>query len=89
MYVIPLLVLILICLAIFFSPILAVVLLAVFLVGLGVYKFFGPGTVPEHDRPPAHAATPANVTTREGTPSGGDEEEESGPWGETWPEKSQ
>lgn len=75
MYVIPLFVILLICLAIFFSPILAVILFVLFLIGLGGYKFLGPGTDPEH--------APAGEA-----PGGGDqatsrrEGAESGIWGE-------
>lgn len=58
MYVIPLIVIVLIALAIFFSPILAVILLALALVGLGIFKFFGPGTEPEHGPPAGRGAEP-------------------------------
>lgn len=58
MYVIPLIVIILIALTIFFSPILAVALLVLALIALGAYKFFGPGTEPEHGPPAGRVAEP-------------------------------
>ena len=58
MYVIPLLVIVLIALAIFFSPLLAVILLGAALLGLGFFKYLGPGTEPEH-RPPVDRAPDA------------------------------
>lgn len=82
MYVIPLIVILLIALAIFFSPILAVIILAAFLVGLGLFKFFGPGTGAEHAPPDQGPAAGTQATT-------GKEELESdrGLWGEEWPEQ--
>jgi hypothetical protein len=74
MYILFLLVVLLICLAIFFSPIFAVVLAALFLVALGVYKFLGPGTEPEHAPPRAQVDRTHD-------------DEDSGLWGEQWPEQ--
>jgi hypothetical protein len=74
MYILFLLVVLLICLAIFFSPIFAVVLAALFLVALGAYKFLGPGTEPEHASPRADVDR-----TRD--------DEDTGLWGEQWPEQ--
>ncbi|MGH2976326.1 MAG: hypothetical protein ACRDLL_15905 [Solirubrobacterales bacterium] len=79
MYVIPLIVILLIALAIFFSPILAVILLFAFLVGLGLYKFLGPGTEPEHASLRETPAAGRPVTS-------GREEIEGGMWGEKRPE---
>jgi hypothetical protein len=87
MYFIAPLVILVICLAIFFSPILAVLLAVIFLIGLGVYKFLGPGTEPERAAPPNQAATRPDARSEAGTAESG-EEESTGPWGETWPEKS-
>lgn len=71
MYVLPLIVILLIALAIFLSPILAVILLVVCLIGLGLYKYLGPGVDPEHaPRPKAGSAK---------------NEEETGMWGERRP----
>ena len=62
------------------GPLFAVIVLVVFLVGLGLYKFFGPGTEPEH-RPPGK--TPAV-----GEPQvSGREDIEGGVWGEKRPEQ--
>jgi hypothetical protein len=80
MYILPLVVMLLICLAIFFSPIFAVILFVLFVVGLGFYKFLGRGTDPEHAPPNAPGA--ATVTSSS-------EEEDTGASGETWPEQSQ
>lgn len=82
MYVIPLIVILLIALAIFFSPILAVIILAVALVGLGLFKFLGPGVDPEHAPADQGPAAGTHVTS-------GREEMESdrGIWGEEWPEQ--
>lgn len=82
MYILPLIVILLIALAIFLSPILAVIALAVFLVGLGLYKFFGPGVDPEHAPANQGPAAGAAVT------SGAEEaESDTGIWGEEWPEQ--
>lgn len=86
MYVVPILFIVLLALAIFFSPILAIVLLVVGLVGLGIYKFLGPGTEPESAPPPSEMSPPANAPG--GTATAGDrEEEKTGMWGESWPEQ--
>src|SRR3954453_7976138 len=85
MYVIPFLVILVIALAIFFSPILAVILMVLFLLGLGVYKFLGPGTAPEHAPPPNETMPPAHAPGAATASSAPDED--SGPWGETWPEQ--
>jgi hypothetical protein len=82
MYILPLMVILLICLAIFFSPILAVILFALFLLGLGAYKFLGRGTDPEHAPPSEAPAAGTRVTS-------GSEEAEGGMWGEKWPEHRQ
>lgn len=80
MYILPLVVILLICLSIFFSPILAVIIFALFLIGLGAYKFLGRGTDPEH--------APASEAPAAGTPAAsGREEAEGGMWGEKWPEQ--
>jgi hypothetical protein len=86
MYFLAPLVILVICLAIFFSPILAVLLAVIFMIGLGVYKFLGPGTEPERAAPPNQAASPTDTRSAAGT--GESSEEKTGPWGETWPEKS-
>ncbi|HEV7562288.1 MAG TPA: hypothetical protein VGO24_02190 [Solirubrobacterales bacterium] len=86
MYVIPLLVVFLICLAIFLSPILAVILLAVALIGIGAFKYFGGDAVdPENASPPAEAApgqSPGKHFTTDPDPEG----EKTGLWGERRPE---
>jgi hypothetical protein len=86
MYVLPLIAILLIALAIFFSPILAVVLFVVFLLGLGAFKFFGPGTEPEHAPPPQETSPPAHGPGRANT-AGSRSEEDTGLWGERWPEQ--
>ena len=60
MYVIPFLFVLLIALAIFFSPLLAVVLLVVALVGIGVLKFFGGGAVDPEAAPTPPESSPAS-----------------------------
>jgi len=80
MYFLGLIVILLIALAIFFSPIFALILMVLFLIGLGLYKFLGPGTESEH-RPASEA------------PAGGGpvmdkhEAAERGMWGEKRPEE--
>jgi hypothetical protein len=85
MYLIPFLAILVIALAIFFSPILAVILMVFFLLGLGAYKFLGSGTDPEHAPPPKETTPPAHAPGAATATSGSDED--AGPWGETWPEK--
>jgi hypothetical protein len=75
MYFIALVVVLLIALAIFFSPLFSVILLVLFLIGLGLYKFFGPGTEPEHASPEQTPATGKPVRS-------GREEVRAGIWGE-------
>jgi len=69
MYYLPLIVILLIALAIFFSPIFAVVLFVLFVIGIGAYKFLGRGGGPQ---PAPSAQAEAN-------------EEETGMWGERRP----
>ena len=87
MYLIPFLVILLIALAIFFSPILAVILMVAFLLGLGAFKFLGRGVDPEHAPPPKESTPPAHAPGARTTASGDSEEEDAGPWGETRPEQ--
>lgn len=86
MYILPLVLIILIALAIFLSPIFAVILFVLFLLGLGIYKFLGPGTEPESARPPKETTPPANAPGARTTASTS-EDEETGMWGEKWPEQ--
>jgi len=80
MYFLGLIVILLIALAIFFSPIFALVLMVLFLIGLGVYKFLGPGTEPEH--------LPATEAPAGGGPVMDKQEAaERGMWGEKRPEE--
>jgi hypothetical protein len=80
MYFLGLIAILLIALAIFFSPIFAVILMVLFLIGLGLYKFFGPGTEPEH--------LPASQAPAGGGPvMGKHEATERGMWGEKRPEE--
>jgi hypothetical protein len=78
MYFIPLVLLVLLSIGILFGPILALILLFVFLLGLGVYKFFGPGTEPEHAPLSEVPAGGAPVTSKR-------EATEHGMWGEKRP----
>jgi hypothetical protein len=80
MYFIALIVILLIALAIFFSPIFAVILMVVFLLGLGLYKFLGPGTEPEHAPLGEAPAAGAPVTSKR-------EATEHGMWGEKRPDE--
>jgi hypothetical protein len=80
MYFLGLIAILLIALAIFFSPIFALILMVLFLVGLGLYKFLGPGTEPEH--------MPASEAPAGGGPVMGKREAtERGMWGEKRPEE--
>jgi hypothetical protein len=80
MYFLGLIVILLIALAIFFSPIFALVLMVLFLVGLGAYKFLAGGTESEH--------LPASEAPAGGGPVRGKHEAaERGMWGEKRPEE--
>jgi hypothetical protein len=80
MYFLALIAILLIALAIFFSPIFAVILMVLFLIGLGLFKFLGPGTEPEH--------LPASEAPAGGGPvTGKHEATERGMWGEKRPEE--
>lgn len=81
MYLIPLIAILLIALAIFFSPIFAVLLMILFLLGLGAYKFLARGTEPER--------APASEAPGGGTPATNHHESGGGAWGEKWPEQRQ
>jgi hypothetical protein len=88
MYFIPLIVIFLIALAIFLSPILALIIVVLFLLGLGAYKFLGHGTDPEQAPPPQESRPAANGSGT-ATAAGHSSEEDTGMWGETWPEQRQ
>jgi hypothetical protein len=85
-YLLPLLLIVLVALAIFTGPAIAVVLFVLFLIGLGAYKFLARGTDPEHAPPPGEATPPADGP-RPATGGSGPSEEDTGLWGETWPEQ--
>lgn len=79
-YLLPLFLIVLVALAIFAGPLIAVLVFLLFLIALGGYKFFGPGTEAEH--------VPAEEATVAGTPTQSRREEaEGGVWGERWPER--
>lgn len=78
-YLLPLFLVVLVALAIFAGPVLAVLLFILFLIGLGGYKFLGRGTDPEH--------APASDSPVAGAETSGGKETEGGAWGETWPEQ--
>jgi hypothetical protein len=86
-YLLPLFLVVLVALAFFTGPVIAAIVFVLFLVGLGLYKFFGPGTVPEHETAPDRAAGPAAANAADRPPH--EDDENTGPWGETWPERSQ
>jgi len=75
MYLIPLLLILVVGVGILAGPLFAVVVLVLFLIGLGLYKFFGPGTEPEH-KPTGQVAA---VGEREGSSR---DDIEGGVWGE-------
>jgi 4-hydroxybenzoate polyprenyltransferase len=79
MYFLGLIVILLIALAIFFSPIFAVVIFLLLLVGLGAYKFLARGTEPEH--------APVGESPAAGAVMGKHEAAERGMWGEKRPEE--
>ena len=80
-YLLPLFLIVLV-LAIFTGPLIAAFVFVAFLIGLGAFKFFGPGTEPEHAPPGEAPGAGTQVTS-------GREEAEGGVWGEKWPEQSQ
>lgn len=89
MYGISLMVLVflgLLAVGIFFSPIAALFVLVLALLAIGAIKFLARGSRPEagppqpHTSPPAHAPGARQTTT-------GREDEDTGLWGEKWPEQ--
>ncbi len=85
-YLLPLLLIVLVALAIFAPPLLAVVVFVGLLAGLGAYKFLGRGTDPEHAPPPKESTPPANGPAAAST-AADSSDEDTGMWGETWPEQ--
>lgn len=79
MYFLGLIVILLIALAIFFSPIFAVVIFLLLLVALGLYKFLARGTEAEH--------APVGESPATGAVMGKHEAAERGMWGEKRPEE--
>ena len=75
MYLLPLLLILVVGVGILAGPLFAVIVLVLFLVGLGLYKFFGPGTEREH-KPTGEVAA---VGERKGTSR---DDIEGGVWGE-------
>jgi hypothetical protein len=88
MYILPLTVILLIALAIFFSPLFAVIIVVLFLIGLGAYKFLGRGTDPEHAPPPKETTPPSHAPGGARTAES-NSEEGTGLWGERWPEQGE
>lgn len=82
MYLIPLVLIVLLAIGILVGPLLALVVLVLFLIALGLYKFLGPGTEPEHASPRETPAAGEPVTSKR-------EAAESGMWGEQWPERGE
>jgi hypothetical protein len=87
MYIIPLIVIVLIALAILLSPIFALIIMVLFLLGLGAFKFLGPGTEPENAPRSPQSTPPANAPGAKMTAKPSAEDEKTGLWGETWPEQ--
>jgi hypothetical protein len=85
-YLLPLFLIVLVALAIFTGPVLAVIVFVLFLAALGVYKFLARGTDPEHASPPRQSAPPANAPDAAATASASGDED-TGMWGEKWPEQ--
>jgi hypothetical protein len=85
MYVIPLIVILLIALAIFLSPLLAVALFVLALAVLGAVKYFGGGSVVDPENAPT--ATRGQADVPEPSKSPARDEQTGGIWGETWPEE--
>jgi hypothetical protein len=83
-YLLPLFLIVVVALAIFAPPLLAVIIFVGFLAALGAHKFLGRGTDPEHA--PKESAPPANAPGA-ATTATGSSEEGTGLWGETWPEQ--
>lgn len=81
-YLLPVFLIVLVALAIFAGPLLAVIAFVLLLIALGAYKFLGGGTDPEHTSPRETPAAGTQVTS-------GPEETEGGIWGERWPEGRQ
>jgi hypothetical protein len=90
-YLLPLLLIVVVALAIFAPPLLAVIVFVAFLAALGFYKFSSrtadPDSAPS-DRVVAASedGSGAERASESGRPTN---EEEHGAWGESWPEKSQ
>lgn len=82
MYVIPLALVVLVAIGILAGPLFAVIVLVLFLIALGLYKYLGPGTEPEHASPHETPAAGDPVTSKR-------EATESGMWGEKWPERQE
>jgi hypothetical protein len=85
MYAIPLIVLALIAIGFFFSPLLAVILLALALLAIGAVKYLGGSSVVDPESSPT--ATRGQADVPEPPKSPGREESKGGAWGETWPEE--
>jgi hypothetical protein len=81
MYVVPIVLIVLIAIGIFFGPLLALIVLVLALLALGAFKFLGGGTEPESAPPPALASRPPGGTTMRA------DEDQGGLWGETWPQQ--
>lgn len=81
MYIVPILLIILLAIGIFFGPLLAIILLVLGVIVFGGLKFFNPSVASESAPPAQQATLPANA------PRAARTEEEGGLWGETWPEE--
>jgi hypothetical protein len=86
MYVIPLFIIVLAALSIFFSPVVAIMLLLVALIGIGAVKFFGGSTVDAESAAATAEASPAQSPGTHFTKDPDPEGEKTGLWGEGRPD---
>lgn len=76
----------LVAIGFFFSPVLALVLLVLAVLAIGAAKFLTQGARPEAAAPPSRTSPPANAPGARETATGR-EDEDTGLWGEKWPEQ--
>jgi hypothetical protein len=90
-YLLPLFLIVLVALAIFAPPLLAVIVFVAFLAALGLYKFSSrtsdAGSAPSDQVVAASDPGASPKRAPEGRQAA-DEEKDHGAWGESWPEQS-
>ena len=89
-YLLPVFLIVVVALAIFAPPLLAVIVFVAFLAALGFYKFSNRTSDPD-SAPSDHAVAAADSGAGpQRAPDGrqAEDEESTGAWGESWPEQS-